>query len=164
MRRLAAHADVVIENFKVGGLAKYGLDADSLQALNPRLVYCSITGFGQTGPYAPRAGYDFMIQGMGGIMDLTGEPDGEPQKAGRRLRRHLHRHLLRRRQFSPRCGGATRRARAPISTWRLLDVADERAREPGDELSRLGPQPPRMGNAHPEHRPLSGLSRRRTGT
>jgi crotonobetainyl-CoA:carnitine CoA-transferase CaiB-like acyl-CoA transferase len=82
VRRLAAHADVVIENFKVGGLAKYGLDARSLRALNPRLVICSITGFGQDGPYASRAGYDFMIQGMGGIMDLTGAPDGEPQKIG----------------------------------------------------------------------------------
>lgn len=82
VRRLAAHADVVIENFKVGGLKKYGLDYESLKAVNPRLVYCSITGFGQNGPYATRAGYDFMIQGMGGIMDLTGDPEGEPQKIG----------------------------------------------------------------------------------
>jgi crotonobetainyl-CoA:carnitine CoA-transferase CaiB-like acyl-CoA transferase len=82
VRRLAARADVLIENFKTGGLKKYGLDYESLKAINPRLVYCSITGFGQTGPYAARAGYDFMIQGMGGIMDLTGDPDGEPQKTG----------------------------------------------------------------------------------
>lgn len=82
VRKLAAHADVVIENFKVGGLKKYGLDYESLRKVNPRLVYCSITGFGQDGPYASRAGYDFMIQGMGGIMDLTGDPDGEPQKIG----------------------------------------------------------------------------------
>jgi crotonobetainyl-CoA:carnitine CoA-transferase CaiB-like acyl-CoA transferase len=82
VRALAAEADVLIENFKVGGLSKYGLDYASLAALNPRLVYCSITGFGQDGPYAARAGYDFMIQGMGGIMDLTGDPDGEPQKIG----------------------------------------------------------------------------------
>jgi glutaryl-CoA transferase len=82
VRRLAAQADVVIENFKVGGLKKYGLDYESLKTVNPRLVYCSITGFGQDGPYASRAGYDFMIQGMGGIMDLTGDPDGEPQKIG----------------------------------------------------------------------------------
>ncbi|WP_034159331.1 CaiB/BaiF CoA transferase family protein [Sphingomonas sp. ERG5] len=79
---LIADADVVIENFKVGALVKYGLDYASLSALNPRLVYCSITGFGQTGPYAHRPGYDFIIQGMGGIMDLTGEPDGAPQKTG----------------------------------------------------------------------------------
>lgn len=82
VRDLVAGADVLIENFKVGGLAKYGLDYASLSALNPRLVYCSITGFGQDGPYAHRPGYDFIIQGMGGIMDLTGEPDGAPQKSG----------------------------------------------------------------------------------
>ncbi|MCG5242485.1 CaiB/BaiF CoA transferase family protein [Azospirillum doebereinerae] len=78
VRKLAAQADVVIENFKVGGLVKYGLDYDSLKAINPKLVYCSITGFGQTGPYRNRAGYDFMIQGMGGLMSVTGQPDGEP--------------------------------------------------------------------------------------
>ncbi|WP_293878158.1 MULTISPECIES: CaiB/BaiF CoA-transferase family protein [unclassified Sphingomonas] len=82
VRALAAEADVLIENFKVGGLAKYGLDYASLSALNPRLVYCSITGFGQDGPYAPRAGYDFIVQGMSGMMDLTGEPAGAPQKIG----------------------------------------------------------------------------------
>ncbi len=82
IRKLASHADVLIENFKVGGLKKYGLDYESLKAVNPRLVYCSVTGFGQNGPYAERAGYDFMIQAMGGIMDLTGAPEGEPQKIG----------------------------------------------------------------------------------
>jgi crotonobetainyl-CoA:carnitine CoA-transferase CaiB-like acyl-CoA transferase len=82
VRDLVRGADVLIENFKVGGLAKYGLDFASLQKVNPRLIYCSITGFGQTGPYAARAGYDFMIQGLGGIMDLTGDPAGEPQKIG----------------------------------------------------------------------------------
>ncbi len=82
VRDLIADADVVIENFKVGGLAKYGLDYAALSALNPRLVYCSITGFGQDGPYAPRAGYDFIVQGMSGIMDLTGEPGAAPQKIG----------------------------------------------------------------------------------
>jgi crotonobetainyl-CoA:carnitine CoA-transferase CaiB-like acyl-CoA transferase len=82
VRALAAEADVLIENFKLGGLAKYGLDYASLSALNPGLIYCSITGFGQDGPYAPRPGYDFVVQGMGGIMDLTGDPAGEPQKIG----------------------------------------------------------------------------------
>jgi crotonobetainyl-CoA:carnitine CoA-transferase CaiB-like acyl-CoA transferase len=82
VRALVREADVLIENFKVGGLAKYGLDHASLAAVNPRLIYCSITGFGQDGPYASRAGYDFMVQGMGGIMDLTGEPNGSPQKIG----------------------------------------------------------------------------------
>ena len=82
VRRLARHADVVVENFKVGGLVRYGLDAASLRALDPRLVVCSISGFGQDGPYAPRAGYDFLIQGMGGAMSITGEPDGAPIKSG----------------------------------------------------------------------------------
>jgi crotonobetainyl-CoA:carnitine CoA-transferase CaiB-like acyl-CoA transferase len=82
VRALARRSDVLIENFKVGGLAKYGLDYATLRELNPRLVYCSVTGFGQTGPNAGRAGYDLMIQGMSGIMDLTGDPDGTPQKMG----------------------------------------------------------------------------------
>ena len=82
VRKLAARSDVLIENFKVGGLARFGLDYASLSKDNPRLIYCSITGFGQSGPHAPRAGYDLMAQGMGGIMDLTGNPEGEPQRAG----------------------------------------------------------------------------------
>lgn len=82
LRKLIASADVLIENFKVGGLKKYGLDYRSVKESNPKLVYCSITGFGQTGPYAPRAGYDFIIQAMGGMMSITGEPGREPQKAG----------------------------------------------------------------------------------
>ena len=86
VRELAAKSDILIENFKVGGLKAYGLDYASLKELNPELIYCSITGFGQTGPYAKRAGYDFMIQGLGGLMSLTGRPEGEegagPVKVG----------------------------------------------------------------------------------
>jgi len=82
VRRLVATSDVLIENCKLGGLKKYGLDYDSLRKINPRLVYCSITGFGQDGPYAPRAGYDFIIQAMAGMMSITGEVGREPQKAG----------------------------------------------------------------------------------
>ncbi|MDQ3483642.1 MAG: CoA transferase, partial [Pseudomonadota bacterium] len=78
VRRLASNSDVVVENFKVGGLAKFGLDPASLRELNPRLVVASITGFGQDGPYAARAGYDYIIQAMGGLMSITGQPDGEP--------------------------------------------------------------------------------------
>src|SRR5690606_5453404 len=82
----ARQCDVFVENFKVGGLRKYGLDYDSIKAINPSIVYCSITGFGQTGPYSSRPGYDFMIQGMGGLMSITGErddlPGGGPQKGG----------------------------------------------------------------------------------
>jgi crotonobetainyl-CoA:carnitine CoA-transferase CaiB-like acyl-CoA transferase len=86
IRQMAAQCDVFIENFKVGDMARYGLDADSLRGLNPRLVYCSVTGFGQTGPYRERAGYDYAIQGLGGLMSVTGERDtvtgGGPQKVG----------------------------------------------------------------------------------
>ncbi len=79
---LVRDADILIENFKVGGLKKYGLDYENLAKVNPKLIYCSITGFGQTGPYAHRAGYDYIIQGMSGFMSITGEPDGAPQRAG----------------------------------------------------------------------------------
>jgi crotonobetainyl-CoA:carnitine CoA-transferase CaiB-like acyl-CoA transferase len=82
VRKLARRSDVVLENFKVGGLSRFGLDYAGLAAENPGLVYCSITGFGQDGPYAQRAGYDLMIQGLGGIMDITGEPDREPMRTG----------------------------------------------------------------------------------
>ena len=85
IRALVAHCDVFVENFKVGDMKRYGLDFDALRALNPRLVYCSITGFGQTGPYRDRAGYDYAVQGMGGLMSITGERDdlgGGPQKVG----------------------------------------------------------------------------------
>ena len=78
LHAMAGKADVLIENFKVGGLAQYGLDYESLHRLHPALIYCSITGFGQTGPYAARAGYDFMIQAMAGLMSITGHPDGSP--------------------------------------------------------------------------------------
>jgi crotonobetainyl-CoA:carnitine CoA-transferase CaiB-like acyl-CoA transferase len=82
IHKLLEHCDILAENFKVGALAKYGLGYEQLKAKHPRLIYCSITGFGQTGPYAPRPGYDALIQAMGGIMSLTGEPNGSPQKAG----------------------------------------------------------------------------------
>jgi crotonobetainyl-CoA:carnitine CoA-transferase CaiB-like acyl-CoA transferase len=82
IRDLAVRCDVMIENYKVGGLARYGLAYDDIRAINPGIVYCSITGFGQSGPYASRVGYDFMIQGLGGLMSITGEPDGPPEKVG----------------------------------------------------------------------------------
>ncbi|WP_161955620.1 CoA transferase, partial [Escherichia coli] len=78
IKQMAQQADVLVENFKVGGLKQYGLDFESLRALNPRLIYCSVTGFGQDGPYAERAGYDLMIQAMTGMMSITGRADGEP--------------------------------------------------------------------------------------
>ena len=82
IRTMALQSDIIVENFKVGGLSHYGLDYESLQALNPRLIYCSITGFGQDGPYAERAGYDLMVQAMSGMMSITGKPDGEPMRVG----------------------------------------------------------------------------------
>ncbi len=85
VRELARKADVLVENYKVGGLKKYGLDYESLREINPRLIYCSITGFGQTGPYRHRAGYDYLIQGMGGLMSVTGERDDLPGGGPRRL-------------------------------------------------------------------------------
>ena len=109
VRKLAAQSDILIENFKVGGLAKFGLDYKSLAPECPRLIYCSVTGFGQDGPYAKRAGYDLMAQGMGGIMDLTGMPDGEPTRVGIPIVGHLHRRLFGRRH--PRGAGATREDR-----------------------------------------------------
>ncbi|MEQ1706773.1 MAG: CoA transferase [Terricaulis sp.] len=81
IRRLAPHCQILVENFKTGGLAKYGLEYATIAKINPAIVYCSITGFGQTGPYAHRPGYDYMIQAMGGLMSLTGEPEGEPMKS-----------------------------------------------------------------------------------
>ncbi|HZH08447.1 MAG TPA: CaiB/BaiF CoA-transferase family protein [Lautropia sp.] len=85
VRKMAAASDVLVENFKVGGLKSYGLDYESLVAVNPRLIYCSITGFGQTGPYAPRAGYDLLVQASSGMMSITGRPDGEPGGGGMRV-------------------------------------------------------------------------------
>ncbi|MFQ3355863.1 MAG: crotonobetainyl-CoA:carnitine CoA-transferase CaiB-like acyl-CoA transferase, partial [Paracoccaceae bacterium] len=86
VRKLSVEADVLVENFKVGSLKKYGLDYLSIKNINPKIIYCSISGFGQTGPYAHRLGYDFLIQGMGGLMSITGKPDsvegGEPMKVG----------------------------------------------------------------------------------
>ena len=103
---------MLVENFKVGDLARYGLGWEQLEAEFPWLVYCSITGFGQTGPYAPRAGYDYLAQGLGGIMSLTGEPDGAADEGRRRHRRHHVRHVRQRRRSWPPCATATPPARA----------------------------------------------------
>ena len=86
IRELALHCDVFVENFKVGDMARYGLDYASLKAINPRIVYCSVTGFGQSGPYADRAGYDYAIQGMGGLMSVTGERDDLPDEGSQKIR------------------------------------------------------------------------------
>mgnify|MGYP001765544230 FL=1 len=148
VRRLVAEADVVIENFKVGGLKKYELDHETAMAANPRLVWCSITGFGQTGPYAMRAGYDFMIQGMGGYMDLTGSPDSEPMKVGvavADLFTGLHAVIgiqaaLLARQTT---------GRGQLVDMSLLDTMVAMLANQGMNHLVSGRAPKRMGNAHP---------------
>ena len=148
VRALIADADVVIENFKVGGLAKYGLDYASLAPLHPRLVYCSITGFGQTGPYAARAGYDFIVQGMSGIMDITGPADGQPQKIGvayADIMTGLYAVIaiqaaLRQRESI---------GRGQMIDMALFDVMVGTLANQGMNYLASGISPTRMGNAHP---------------
>ena len=152
LRRMAQEADVVVENFKTGGLAQYGLDYESLKRLNPRLVYCSITGFGQTGPYAPRAGYDFLIQGMGGLMSVTGRGDAEegagPQKVGVALTDvmtglHAAVGILAALRHRDRTG------EGQYIDMALLDVQVAcLANQAGNYLA-TGQSPQRLGNAHP---------------
>lgn len=121
IRDLVSQCDVLIENFKAGGLESYGLDYASLKAVKPDLIYCSITGFGQDGPYAHRAGYDFIIQGMGGLMSLTGHPDdvpgGEPMKVGVASTIYLPAYMQPM-PFLRLSGNVSVRVRADISTWR----------------------------------------------
>ncbi|TBW34074.1 CoA transferase [Siculibacillus lacustris] len=148
VRALAADADVVIENFKVGGLVKYGLDWDTLSALNPKLIYCSITGFGQTGPDAARAGYDFMIQGLGGYMDLTGAADGEPTKVGvavADLFAGLHGVIA----IQAALAARQRTGRGQSIDLALLDTMVAMLANQGMNYLVSGTTPHRMGNAHP---------------
>ena len=152
VRRLAAESDVVLENFKVGGLAQYGLDYDSLKAVNPRLVYCSITGFGQDGPYAPRAGYDFLIQGLGGLMSLTGRPDGEegggPMKVGVALT-DLLTGLYATNAVLAALAWRDKSGEGQCIDMALLDVQVAcLANQAGNYLA-TGHSPQRLGNAHP---------------
>jgi crotonobetainyl-CoA:carnitine CoA-transferase CaiB-like acyl-CoA transferase len=145
---LIRDADVLIENFKLGGLKQFGLDYDSVKAINPTLVYCSITGFGQDGPYAPRAGYDFIVQGMGGIMDLTGAPDGPPQKIGVAYADILTglyavigiQAALHQRQTT---------GRGQLVDMALLDVMVGTLANQAMNYLASGVSPTRMGNAHP---------------
>jgi len=148
VKRLAAHADVVIENFKVGGLSKYGLDAASLRGEFPRLVYCSVTGFGQDGPYAPRAGYDFLVQGMGGAMSITGEPAGAPMKAGYAVA-DIYTGL-----YATVGILSALRQRDATGEGATLDLAllDSQVAVLGNQAMNYlvgGNPPPRLGNAHP---------------
>ncbi len=152
VRRRAAAADVLIENFKVGGLAQYGLDAAALCAAHPRLIYCSITGFGQTGPYAPRAGYDFLIQGMGGLMSVTGAPDGEPgagpQKVGVALT-DVMTGLYATIAVQAALAERERSGRGQHIDLALLDVQVAALANQASNYLAGGVVPRRMGNAHP---------------
>ena len=156
VRDLVADADVVIENFKLGGLRKYGLDYESLSALNPRLVYCSITGFGQDGPYAERAGYDFLIQGMAGWMDLTGDPAGEPQKVGVAFA-DIFTGLYAVIGIQAALAARERTGRGQLVDMALLDCAVGVLANQGMNYLATGRAPRRLGNAHPNIAPYEVL-------
>ena len=147
VKALIADADVVIENFKVGGLVKYGLDYASLAEEHPRLVYCSITGFGQDGPYAHRPGYDFIIQGMGGMMSLTGEPDGAPQKMGVAVA-DIMTGLYATIGIQAALTMRARTGRGQQVDCALLDTMIGVLANQAANYFASGVNPPRMGNAH----------------
>ncbi len=154
VRDLVADADVLIENFKVGGLAKYGLDYDSLRQVNPKLIYCSITGFGQTGPYAHRAGYDFIIQGMSGLMSVTGEPDGQPQKVGVAVT-DIFTGVY---SATAILAALVQRGRTGVGQhidMALLDVATSIMANQALNYLTTGTPPGMMGNAHPNLAPYA---------
>ncbi len=148
IRSLSLKSDVLIENFKVGGLRKYALDFSNLKQVNPKLVYCSITGFGQTGPYAERAGYDFMIQAMGGLMSITGEAEGQPMKVGVALAdiltglyaaNAIQAALIHRQQSG----------QGQYIDLSLLDVQVATLANQAMNYLATGNNPQRLGNAHP---------------
>ncbi|OYY05729.1 MAG: CoA transferase [Acidocella sp. 35-58-6] len=148
IKRLAAQSDILLENFKLGGLTKLGLGPEQLLALNPRLIYGSITGFGQTGPYAARAGYDFLMQGMGGLMSLTGEPDGEPMKVGVAVTDVFTG------MYATTAILAALNERHASGLGQHIDIAlfDVQIATLANQISSYlvsGEQPPRHGNAHP---------------
>ena len=148
VRALVADADIVIENFKVGGLAKYGLDYASLAALNPRLIYCSITGFGQDGPRASQPGYDFIIQGLSGLMSFTGTPDGAPMKVGVAVT-DVVTGLYAATGILAAVEQRHRTGRGQMVDVSLLDSAVALLANQAMNYLATGVSPGRMGNAHP---------------
>lgn len=152
VHQLLADADILIENFKVGGLAKYGLDYKTLAAKYPRLIYCSITGFGQTGPYAHRAGYDFIIQGMSGLMSITGEPDGQPQKSGVAIT-DIFTGIYSVSAILAALHQRQTTGRGQHIDMSLLDVATAITANQAMNYLTTGTPPGRMGNAHPNLAP-----------
>ncbi len=152
VKQLCADADVVIENYKLGNLERFGLDYASLAAINPKIVYCSITGFGQTGPYAARPGYDFVVQGMSGIMALTGDPEGEPMKVGvstSDLVCGLYATIAIQSALLMR----TRTGTGQHIDMALLDCSVALLANQGMSYLASGNNPPRMGNAHAQVAP-----------
>jgi crotonobetainyl-CoA:carnitine CoA-transferase CaiB-like acyl-CoA transferase len=159
IRNLVAKCDVLIENFKVGGLKKYGLDYDSLKPMNPKLVYCSITGFGQTGPYAERAGYDFMIQAMGGLMSVTGEPGGQPMKVGVALA-DVMTGLYAANAIQAALIHQLRNGQGQYIDLALLDVQVATLANQAMNYLASGNNPQRLGNAHPNIVPYQAFQTR----
>ena len=152
IRQLASEADVLIENFKVGGLAKYGLDYSSLRGINQRLIYASITGFGQDGPYAQRAGYDYILQGMGGLMDITGEPGGQPQKVGVAVV-DIFTGLYTANAILAALHGRSLTGEGCHIDMALFDTAAAVLANQGMNYLASGTSPSRLGNAHPNIAP-----------
>lgn len=152
VRRLIATADVVIENFKLGGLVKYGLDYESLKKINPKLVYCSITGFGQNGPYAALAGYDYIVQGMSGFMSITGEPDGQPMKAGVAIA-DIFTGIYAVAAIEAALIHAQRTGEGQLVDMALLDVQSAVLANQNMNYLISGRAPSRLGNAHPNISP-----------
>ncbi|MFW8633654.1 CaiB/BaiF CoA transferase family protein [Cribrihabitans pelagius] len=149
---LVRDADILVENFKVGGLKKYGLDYASLRAVNPRLIYCSVTGFGQDGPYASRAGYDFLLQGMSGLMSVTGEPGGQPQKVGVAIT-DIVTGLYGTIGILAAVEQRHRTGRGQHLDMSLLDCATALLANQAMNYLATGESPERLGNAHPNIAP-----------
>jgi crotonobetainyl-CoA:carnitine CoA-transferase CaiB-like acyl-CoA transferase len=152
IKSIAAESDILLENFKVGGLKAYGLDYSSLKTINPQLIYCSITGFGQSGPYAPRAGYDFLIQGMGGLMSVTGRRDGEPGEGPQKVGVALTDILTGLYSVIGVLAALEHRHRTGLGQhidMALLDVQVTSLANQNMNYLTSGEPPVRMGNAHP---------------
>jgi crotonobetainyl-CoA:carnitine CoA-transferase CaiB-like acyl-CoA transferase len=159
VRRLAERADVLLENYKVGALARYGLGWDELSRVNPRLVYCSITGFGQTGPYRNRPGYDFLIQAMGGLMSITGEGDGGPVKVGVAVADVLT-GMYAATAVLAAIAHRERSGRGQHVDLALLDVQVAMLANQAESYLATGRPPRRLGNAHPSIVPYQAFSTR----
>jgi crotonobetainyl-CoA:carnitine CoA-transferase CaiB-like acyl-CoA transferase len=152
IRRLVEKSDILVENFKLDGLKQYGLDYHSLRQVNPRLIYCSITGFGQTGPYASRAGYDFLIQAMGGLMSITGNKDGDPGSGPQKVGVALTDILTGLYSTVGILAALSHRQRTGKGQWldmALLDVQIASLANQGSNFLVSGESPTRMGNSHP---------------